>query len=475
MGLLKRTGAWFHDRLGLERILDFVARHPVPRSHVEGRRGWMYVLGSATLAAFVLQVVTGIVLTGAYIPSPEHARESLIYINQQVVLGGFVRALHYFGASAMVVLISLHAIRVFLTGSYKFPREMTWLLGVLLLVLTLLMAGTGQMLRWDQNGISGVALAGQMMARVPLVGEWLARFVLAGDQVGGSTLTRFFSFHVVIFPLLIMLVLALHLYLVMHHGVSEPPRAGDRVDKQSYRASYDAELKRSPYRYWPDAAWRGAVTGAGVVLVVMVLALASGPEGPAEPADPTVATVDHPDWYFRWYYALLSVTPPHVETFIMVYLPLLVGFGLIILPFVASTGERHPRRRPWAVILVLAIVTVFGVLTYRGMQAPWVMRFDAEPVPAAVAAVASDGGDEAGLAAEGALLFNARGCQYCHAVDGNGGTYGPALGNVTQRLPPEMIVARTLNGYGNMPAYRGNLTTREMSAILAFLRSREQP
>jgi ubiquinol-cytochrome c reductase cytochrome b subunit len=467
--MIRRAGRWLHDRLGLERIVDFAARHPVPPG-VTGRKGWMYVLGAATLAAFVLQFATGIALATQYVPSPAHAYDSLIHINEQVSYGAFVRGMHYFGASAMMLLIGLHMVRVFLTGSYKYPRETNWLFGLALLAMTVAMAATGQLLRWDQDGLWTVSVGAQLLAHVPLIGEWLARFVLAGEAVSGDTLTRFFTLHVVILPVLLILTIGVHLWLVLHHGVSEPPVAGRRVNPEGYRERYLRKAEAGGRRYWPDSAWREVVAGAVVVAAVMGLAWWFGPHGPGAPPDPTAVAADpRPDWYFRWYYALLWVKPRGLERFVMVYLPLAVALGLVLLPLVRGTrGERSPSRRPWAVAAVGLAAAAIGYLTYLGMRAPWAMDFRTQPLTAQAAGAAE------GPVWEGARLFHARGCQYCHAVQGQGGAYGPELTHVLRRLPAEVVVARTLNGIGDMPAYRGVLTRDELTAILAFLRAQEE-
>lgn len=463
----KRAGAWLYDRLGLERIVDFVIRHPVPYGNTK-RIGWLYTLGIATFTAFLLQVLTGTALATKYIPSPAHAYSSLLYITEEAWFGWLLRGMHYFGASAMVVLISAHMARVFLTGSYKFPREMNWVFGVLLLVLTVAMALTGQLLRWDEHGIWTVTVAAHFVGRVPLIGEFLARFVLAGDTVGGATLSRFFVFHVMILPVLIFLTVGIHLYLVLHHGVSEPPKAGRPVDPETYREWYKEHAEKSGRQYVPDAAWREAVAALVVVLTVIALAYLFGPRGPDAPPDPVAIAADpRPDWYLRWYYALLWVKPRGLETFIMVYLPLLVLGGLLLLPFVFNKGERSPRRRPLAVLTFGVIAAVLIALTELGMRAPWAMEFETVPLQRAQLPVPE------GEAWQGAQLFYARGCQYCHMVLGEGGTFGPDLTDATRRLPPEVIVERTLNGIGDMPAYRDVLNREELDAILAFLRSLE--
>lgn len=464
---LRRAGEWLRDRLGLRPVIDFLLRHPVPPEQAT-RKGWLFVFGAATLAAFLLQVATGLALATKYIPAPSHAYESLQYITEEARFGSLLRGMHYFGASAMVVLLLAHVLRVVLTGSYKFPRQMNWVLGVALLVLTMTMALTGQLLRWDQDGMWTVSVAANFVAYVPLIGDALARFVLAGESLGGATLSRFFVLHVVLLPLLIFGVVGAHLYLVLHHGVSELPKAGEPVDRASYEEEYRRRVGEGGTRYWPDAAWREVVAGLAVVVIVMLLAWALGPRGPGEPPNPaTIGADPRPDWYLRWYYALLWVKPRGAEALFMVYLPIAALLALVAMPFVFPAGERSPTRRPFMVVAVLALLTGFGLLTHAGIRAPWSMDFDAQPLTAAEL----EGADRHVL--RGAQVFHARGCMACHRALGKGGTFGPDLTHVTLRLAPGDIVARTLNGFGDMPAYRTVLTREEMQSILVFLRSME--
>jgi ubiquinol-cytochrome c reductase cytochrome b subunit len=465
MRILGRVRDWLIDRLGLQRIIDFALRHPVPPEHA-GRYGWWYVLGIATLAAFLLQVATGIVLATKYIPAPSHAYESLRYITEEAWFGSLLRAMHFVGASAMIVLLFAHMIRVLLTGAYKFPREMNWVLGVLLFVLVMAMALTGQLLRWDQDGLWTVTVAANFFARVPLIGEALARFVLAGDSVGGATLSRFFILHVLFLPLLIFAAIGVHMYLVLHHGISEKPRPGRKIDRKTYRAWYHDYVERGGVRYWPDSAWREVVAALAVVVVVMALAWLVGPKGPGLPPDPaTVAADPRPDWYLRWYYALLFLKPPGTETLVMVYLPLLALVGMLLLPFVFNAGERAPSRRPWAVLLVVGLLGGFGLLTQMGLEARWAMDFEAEPLTAEQLGVSE------GPAWDGAQAFHVRGCMYCHRVLDRGGDYGPDLTLIARRMPTSEITARTLNGIGDMPGYRRVLTQVEMQSIIVFLQA----
>lgn len=239
MRFLRTAWQWFDPRTDASKVIGPILRHPVPP-----RTGWMYVFGSATLAAFLIQVVTGIALATGYVSSAGQAYESLKWITNQACMGNLLRGMHYFGASAMLPLLGIHMIRTFLTGSYKFPRELNWIVGVLLLLLTLLMGFTGQLLRWAQNGVWSTIVAAEQAGRMPFIGHMIARLLMGGQTVGGATLSRFFAYHVFFIPALIFGMVGLHLALVLQHGISEKPDASRPVDPKTYRAWYEGMLKR---------------------------------------------------------------------------------------------------------------------------------------------------------------------------------------------------------------------------------------
>ncbi len=196
------------------------------------------MLGSGTLLCFVLQVVTGMCLAFVYVPSADRAWTSLQYLNHQQALGWLLRALHNWGSTFMVGIMTLHMIQTFLFGAYKYPRELTWVSGCVLLLCTLGMAFTGQVLRFDQDAYWGLGIGAAIMGRVPVIGAQLVHLMLAGPIIAGETLSRFFTLHVFVIPGAILALVSLHLRLVLTKGVNEYPTPGKIVRRDAYDAEY---------------------------------------------------------------------------------------------------------------------------------------------------------------------------------------------------------------------------------------------
>ena len=464
--IIRAVGAWLELRFELEDSVGAVLTHPVPAS-LERPVGWWYVFGSATLAIFVLQVATGVGLAMTYVPATNSAYESLQFISQEATLGNVLRGMHYFGAGAMIVLVLIHMTQVFLFGSYKFPREANWLTGSFLLLLTLAMAFTGQLLRWDQDAFWSVVVAAEQAARAPFIGGFLATLVVAGQNVGGATLTRFYATHVFLIPAGIFGFIGLHLYLVVKRGISEPPEPGVRVERATYLARY-REILRHGIPFWPDSAWRDAVASLAAVVVVVVLAVVAGAPLLGRPPDPTIIVADpRPDWYFIGYFGLLALIPEQLETVIIVGLPTLAFLFLFALPILRPYGERHPSRRPIAIAAVAGGLIAYSALTVVGFAAPWApIAIDGATLPPAVIA----GLDP--VERLGAQEFITKGCFACHAVGGAGGRRGPDLSEVAGRLGYDRIVTRILNGGGGMPAYANALSPDEVESLARFLLTR---
>jgi ubiquinol-cytochrome c reductase cytochrome b subunit len=461
MKRVKRGWAWIDDRIGWSAAIWPIVTHPVPKVN------WWYVLGSATLIAFVVQVVTGVALAFTYVPAPNAAYESLYFITNWAIFGNVVRGIHYWGSSAMVVLVVAHLAHVFLIAAYKFPREVNWLTGVILLGMTLAMAFTGQLLRWNQDAYWAVSLMASMASRVPLIGDVLVDVIIAGQTVGGATLTRFYATHVFLIPAAMFVLIGLHLYLVIRHGVSEVPKPGRPVRKETYRQEYQELLHREGIPFWPDFAWKDVVFALITGSFVLLLAIALGAPELGPPADPTNLNAHpKPDWYFLWLFALLSYAPPALESLVIVGLPLLIGILLIIVPFTSPDGERSYKRRPWAVATVVFSTLSLGVLIWQGYLSPWAPDLHAHLPPADVAGLQ-------GEAARGAELFEEQVCLACHQIDGEGGRRGPDLTTVGDRLTREQLTWRILNGGTNMPAYGQSLSPDELNALVAFLAERQ--
>ena len=226
---------------------------------------------------------------------------------------------------------------------------------------------SGQILRWDPDAYWGLAVAGSMAGRVPVIGPWVVHMLLGGPIIGGDSLSRFFALHVFVIPGALMFFLAIHLWLVLKCGVSAPPVPGQVVDPRTYDADYHNELK-SGVPFLGDAMLKDILFSALVVTVVVVIAALVGPKGPTGPPDPALPDANpRPEWPFLWLFALLSLSPPAIETFIMLVLPVVLVVALLLVPFVSNRGERAPSRRPVAVLGVIVIYTTLGALTYEGV------------------------------------------------------------------------------------------------------------
>src|SRR5438067_4762282 len=267
---LRAVGEWLDARLGLRASLGPMLSHPIPRA-VAGPMGWWYVFGSASLTLLLLQIVTGIGLALVYVPAADSAYESLLYLNYEQPLGWFLRALHYYAGSGMMVLVLAHMTQVFLHGAYKYPRELTWIVGVFLFVLTMGMFFTGQVLRWDPDAYWGLAVGGSMAGRVPVIGPWIVELMLGGPIIGGNSLSRFFALHVFVIPGLLLTFLAVHLWLVLKRGISAPPVPGKIVDPHTYQEEYDKELKTAGVPFFGEALLKDALFSSLTVIIIVML------------------------------------------------------------------------------------------------------------------------------------------------------------------------------------------------------------
>src|SRR5215510_6589651 len=259
--MIQQVWRWFDERLQIAGTIRDVAEHRVP----ERSASWWYVFGSAALTIFVLQIFTGIMLALVYVPSAAEAWNSLQHLNHSITLGWFLRAMHGWGSNFMVAVVLVHMCQVALFGAYKFPRELTWILGVLLLLMTLAMAFTGQVLRFDQDAYWGLGIGASIIGRVPLVGKPLLQIFLGGPIIAGDTLSRFFAVHVFVIPGLLIAFVSLHLLLVLKLGINEWPMPGRVVRRSTYIREYHELTRKDGIPFVPQAVWKDMFFSATII------------------------------------------------------------------------------------------------------------------------------------------------------------------------------------------------------------------
>jgi ubiquinol-cytochrome c reductase cytochrome b subunit len=463
MRLIKKVGIWFDQRLQLCTPVRETMEHPVPRETAS----WFYVFGSAALTVFAFQLLTGILLAIIYVPSAGEAWNSLQILNHQVTLGWFIRALHGWGSNFMLAIVLIHMVQVFLFGAYKFPRELTWIIGIVLLLTTLGMAFTGQVLRFDEDAYWGLGIGASIASRVPVLGPWLVKLMLGGPIIAGETLSRFFALHVFVIPGSLIAFVGLHLLLVLKLGINEWPMPGRVVRRSDYLENYHNLTRKDGVPFVPYAVWKDVVFSGLILLSIAVCAVYFGPFGPSGQPDPTIIqTAPRPDFFFLWLYAVLSLLPPSLETPVLLIGPAVALIVLVALPFVSGEGEKSWKRRPIAVLTILLGAVALGTFTHLASHAPWSPVMDAwssTPVPFRFLS------GRTALERQGALVFQGKQCRNCHALDNNGGQRGPALDAVAVELTRDQLIRQVLQGGGNMPAYGKNLSPAETTALVAFL------
>jgi len=214
-------GAWLEERAGWKAIWETVFLRKIPKVN------WFYTLGSASLVVCINQGITGILLTFYYVPSPDQAWASVNYITNELAFGGFIRGMHHWGSSLLVILVVLHMVRVFIMGAFKYPREITWITGVVLLLLTLGFGFTGYLLPWDQKAYWATTVGTRIASVTPVIGDFLLKVMRGGEGLSVLTLTRFYGVHVWVLPAILLIFLGVHLYLIIRNGISAPPKKGN--------------------------------------------------------------------------------------------------------------------------------------------------------------------------------------------------------------------------------------------------------
>jgi ubiquinol-cytochrome c reductase cytochrome b subunit len=386
-----RVYAWLDSRLKLASLEKTLLDEPIP-----GGASWIYVFGSATLFLFLLQAITGMFLAVYYVPAPDHAYDSVQFIEQHIAFGWFVRGLHHWGASGMVIAIGLHMLQVFLYGAFKPPREMMWMVGVVLFLVVMAFAFTGYLLPWDQTAYWATQVGINMVGTVPLVGDFLMRVMRGGETLGALTLSRFFAVHVLFLPALIVIGIVVHLFILRRVGPAGP------WDERKAAAAKEP--------FYPRQVYMDAIVMVAVFLVLAALAwfVPFPLADKANPADTSFVPV--PEWYFLFYYELLKYIHGPLEPLATWVLPVIVVLVMLFWPFLDRQKHvRAPASRPVGMaIAALFLVTVFSLLGISLKNLYGMKRTD----PAI---------------AHGQALYANLGCAGCHRIHGNGGAIGPDL------------------------------------------------
>jgi ubiquinol-cytochrome c reductase cytochrome b subunit len=350
---------------------------------------------------------------------------------------------------------------------------LTWIVGVFLLLTTLGMAFTGQIMRFDQDAYWGLGIGASIASRVPIAGPAIVSLMLGGPIIAGATLSRFFTLHVFVVPGALIALVCLHVLMVLKLGINEWPMPGRVVKRATYERDYHELTKTDGAPFVPYAVWKDMFFAAFILLAVGGCAWYFGPFGPTGRPDPTIIqTVPKPDYFFLWLYALLSLLPPSLETPALLIGPVVAIAALLLLPFLSGEGEKSWKRRPIAVLTVMMIAITLGTFTHLAGYAPWSPHMNAwsgDPVPEHLLRATT------ALQRQGMLVFQAKQCRNCHSLGEAGAERGPRLDSVAVRLTQDQLIRQVIQGGGNMPAYGKNLSPAETTALVAFLGTLHPP
>lgn len=463
---------WNETRTGLNTLLHHALDEPIP-----GGAKLAYIFGSGLLFLFISQVVTGVFLAMYYVPSADHAHTTVAYITKEVSAGSFLRSVHAYGSSAIVIVLMLHLLQTFIYGSYKGKRELLWLIGCILLVLMLGMAFTGYLLPWDQKAYFATTVGTNIFSEIPFVGNGLKRLLRGGTEMGTLTLSRFFVLHVFLLPALIFFFVAQHIYLFRKAGAAGPPKADPIEPGLPTETFYPKQL----------------VLDMGFALLIIVilgflawrLPVALGPK--ADPSD--TLFLPRPEWYYVPIFQYLKYWNPSIAIVGILVIPGIIGLLLLGLPFYDRSPERRPWRRPislGAFMLVFLALGFFGVQSRRedksnpGVAAELQKQRAAEEIfmkeafePEVVMAGAA-ASPPPPVSAKGESLFVAQGCNACHGDAGVGGGIGPRLigiGKKYDRAKIESLLRSPSPAMlsGGMPAV--DLKQGDMDQLIEYLES----
>lgn len=472
-----RTGirAWLNHRTGLDDLLRTALDEPIP-----GGARFAYIFGSGLLFIFISQVITGIFLALYYVPSADHAHTTVAYITKAVTAGSFLRSLHAYGASAMVVVLFLHLSQTYIYGSYKGRREILWLSGCMLFGLVLAMAFTGYLLPWDQRAYFATAVGTNAVSEIPWIGEGLKRLMRGGTEMGTLTISRFFVAHVFFVPALIFALLASHIFLFRKAGAAGPVTEDPYHPKQKTEPFY-------PRQVLMDLSLT-ALLIAGLGLLCFFVPMKLGPA--ANPAD--AQYIPRPEWYYLPIFQWLKYWHGSAAIVGVLAIPALVVLAIIAVPFLDRSVERRPWKRP---IAMGAYAFIVFTLVGLGLRSQYLDKHDPavaqqlakqkteedeyarkpfEPELSAASLAAANVTLADPLAAKGKAIFEANSCNACHGDSGVGTAAAPSLIGLSAKLNPAQVAELFKHPTakmtaGGMPPI--NLPPDDLKALITYVES----
>lgn len=476
---------WIESRTGFVSMAKDFLTEDIP-----GGASYWYVFGSATLFAMTVQIATGIFLTFFYAPSAATAWESTraMYLNP---FTHFLLSVHYWGASAMIALVFLHLLQVLIWGAYKSPRELQWIVGVILLVVTLVLGLTGYLLPWDMNAYFASQVSLNITGLGPVAGPILQNVAQGGGTMGTNTINRFFGLHVWLMPAALVALVGAHLAIFRHNGPAGPV--------------VDDPRKLGTGRFFPDQIFMDTFASFVVFLIIVALAFIAPPFLDAK-ANPNIPFTPYPAWYFLSLFGLLNLVPPEVQIFgftlslelvATIVVPTLGLIVVILLPWLDRSTTRSFAARArilWGAFVVVAIVVGLSIYSQLGIQAKQaagtpsesqakiLAEGETEPGTGGTAPAAGVAAGASSENANGAKVF-ATNCSTCHGASGAGqaGVAPPLANNPMVTGDPKAVIGVVIGGlhgqmimgqsYGaQMPAWKSILSKKDVADVVTYIR-----